>query len=474
MKVLFAASESAPFFKTGGLGDVAGSLPKELLRQGVDVRVVLPLHSKMKMVDQEELELLYEFDVQVGQEQKYCGIKSFKRAGVNYYFIDNQEYFFRDELYGYDDDGERYSFFSMAIVEMMEKIGFIPDVIHSNDWHTALIPALLQDKYHWIEAYQNIRTVFTIHNLRFQGIFGKNVLQDWLGTGDNIFHEQGIEYYGDVNFLKAGVNFADIVTTVSPSYAEEIQTAQFGEGLDGVLRWNNWKLSGILNGIDYKINNPETDPLLVKNYSQEKLSGKASNKKALQKEFILPETEDMLIGVVSRLTHQKGMHLLNDILEGVGNLPVQLILLGTGEEEFEHSFKYFEGRFPNKIRAVIEFDVDLAQRIYAGSDLFLMPSAFEPCGLSQMIAMRYGTLPLVHEVGGLKDTVEAYNQYTGDGTGFSFNRFSPDTLYQAICYAKDVYQDQKVWKRLIQQAMDKDFSWTESAKDYIAHYQSIT
>lgn len=474
MKVLFTASESAPFFKTGGLGDVTASLPKELVCQGIDVRVALPLHSKMKMEDQEELELIYEFSVRVGWEEKYCGVKSFKRDGVIYYFIDNLEYFFRDELYGYDDDGERYSFFSMAVIEMMEKIEFIPDIIHCNDWHTALIPALLKDKYHWIDAYQKIRTVFTIHNLRFQGIFGRNVLYDWLGTGDNIFHENGIEYYGDVNFLKAGVNFADIVTTVSPSYAEEIQTAEFGEGLDGVLRRNSWKLSGILNGIDYEVNDPQTDSSIVKKYSKESLAGKLANKRALQNEFHLPESDDLLIGVVSRLTYQKGMHLLNDILEGLGALSVQLVVLGTGEEEFEQSFKYFEERFPNKIRAVIDFDVELAQRIYAGSDLFLMPSAFEPCGLSQMIAMRYGTLPLVHEVGGLKDTVEAYNQYTGEGTGFSFNNFSSYTLYQSVLYAVEIYQDQEIWEALMKQAMEKDFSWTESAKDYIAHYQSIT
>ncbi len=474
MKVLFTAAESAPFFKTGGLGDVAASLPKELVRQGIDVRVTLPLHSKMKMEDQEDLELLSEFHVQVGREEKYCGIKSFKREGVIYYFVDNLEYFFRDELYGYDDDGERYSFFSMAVIEMMEKIDFVPEVIHCNDWHTALIPALLQDKYHWIDAYKNICTIFTIHNLRFQGIFGKSILYDWLGTGENIFHEHGIEYYGDVNFLKAGVNFADIVTTVSPSYAEEIQTAEFGEGLEGILRWNSWKLSGILNGIDYEVNNPQTDASLVKNYSKENVSGKQANKRALQKEFHLPESDDMLIGVVSRLTYQKGMHLLNDILEGLGNLPVQLVILGTGEKEFEHSFKYFETRFPEKIKAVIDFDVELAQRIYAGSDLFLMPSAFEPCGLSQMIAMRYGTLPLVHEVGGLKDTVEAYNQYSGEGTGFSFNNFSSYYLYQTVLYAEEIYQDKETWETIMKQAMEKDFSWTESAREYIAHYQSIT
>lgn len=474
MKVLFASSEAAPFFKSGGLGDVAGALPKELKKKGVDVRVVLPLHALMKAEDKKELQLLTKFTVKVGWRVEYTGIKTLKRHGITYYFIDNERYFMRDALYGYEDDGLRFSYFSIAVLEMLEKIGFIPDVIHANDWHTALIPVLLKEKYQWIDVFADIRTVLTIHNLQFQGVYDQRILADWLGIGMDAFQEEGLKYYDKVNFLKGGIQFADAVNTVSPTYAEEIQTPHFGENLDAVLRANNHKLQGILNGIDYETNNPKTDPVIYENFNVNKLAGKKKNKTGLQKDLQLPESDDMLIGVVSRLTTQKGFNLVEHILDEIRQRPVQVVILGTGEAQFENTFRYFDDLYPDKVRAVIDFDIELAQKIYAGSDLFLMPSAFEPCGLSQMLSMRYGTLPLVHEVGGLKDTVAPYNKYTGEGTGFSFYDFSPHVLLQIIDEALDVYQhNPKAWTQLIKQAMNKDFSWDQSAQKYISFYQSI-
>lgn len=476
MKILFAAAEAAPFFKTGGLGDVAYALPKELVKQGVDIRVVLPYYDKMPEKYQKMTEDVLQFKVKVGWKSVYCGIKKMTLDGITYYFVDNQDYFHRGTLYGEWDDGERFGFFSMAVIEMMEKIDFIPDVIHVNDWHTAMIPVLLVDKYHWIEAYQNIRKVITIHNIRFQGIYTPEILSNIFGTGMNIFHEDGVFYYDNVNFLKGGINFSDIVTTVSPTYANEIQTPEFGEGLDGVLRYNNWKIRGIINGIDYEINNPESDPIIPHHFSIEDLTGKQENKRSLQKRLGLPEKDDIpLLSSVSRLTDQKGFQLIQEKMqELMSTRDVQMVILGTGEPEFEHSFRYFQEQYPDKFRALIEFDVELAQEIYAASDLFLMPSAFEPCGLSQMISMRYGTLPLVHETGGLKDTVMPYNAATGEGTGFSFYGFSGYNLLGTIYRALDVYEHQpQAWKLLMKQAMETDFSWEQPSKHYIELYESL-
>lgn len=476
MKVLFAAGEAAPFFKTGGLGDVAYALPKELVKQGVDIRVVLPYYSKMPVKYQELVEDVLNFTIQVGNKRVYCGVKTLTWEGVQYYFIDNQDYFNREGLYGYWDDGERFGFFSMAVIEMMEKVGFIPDVVHVNDWQTAMIPVLLVDKYHWIETYRQIRKVLTIHNIVFQGIYDPIILSSVFGTGYNIFHENGVQYFGNVNFLKGGINFSDVVTTVSPSYANEIQTPEFGAGLEGALRHNSWKVRGIINGIDYEKNDPETDEKIPYHFSSKNLAGKKKNKLFLQEKLGLPAGENIpLIASISRLTDQKGFQLVEEKLEELLHTRnTQVIILGTGEARYENSFRYFEERYPKKMRALIAFDVDLAQQIYAASDLFLMPSAFEPCGLSQMIAMRYGTLPIVHETGGLKDTVIPYNFATGEGTGFSFNGFNGYTMLGTIYRALDVYEKQpRAWKLLMEQAMAVDFSWSEPAQEYIAIYESL-
>jgi len=476
MKVLFASSEAAPFFKTGGLGDVAYALPKELVKQGVDIRVVLPYYSTMPDKYKEQLEDLKSFRVQVGWKSMYCGIKTLVLEGVTYYFIDNQAYFNRSSLYGQLDDGERFGFFSLAICEMMEKIDFIPDVVHVNDWHTAMVPVLLVDKYHWVEAYKKIRKVITIHNIRFQGNFDPIVLSSIFGTGMNVFHEAGVKYYDNVNFLKGGINFSDVVTTVSPTYANEIQTPEFGEGLEGTLSYNRSKIRGIINGIDYDINNPEMDPKIPYHFSIDDLEGKAKNKEALQELLGLEVNPNIpLITSVGRLTDQKGYQLVQEKTEELLNTrDVQIAILGTGEEEYENSFRYFDSKYPEKFRAVIDFDVTLAQLMYAGSDLFLMPSAFEPCGLSQLISLRYGTLPIVHETGGLKDTVTPYNAYTGEGTGFTFMDFSGYTLLGTIYRALDVYENQpKAWAAMVREAMNRDFSWQEPAKDYLEIYESL-
>lgn len=477
MKVLFVAAEGAPFFKTGGLGDVAYALPKELRKQGVDIRVVLPYYTQMPERFKEQLTEITHFRVELGYKSAYVGVKTLTLDGVQYYFIDNLAYFDRDQLYGQNDDGERFGFFDIAVVEMMEKVDFIPDIIHVNDWQTAMIPALLVDRYHWVDSYRNIRKVLTIHNIRFQGWQNESVLKDIFNTTYALYHENGVKKEGQVNYLKGGINFSDKVTTVSPNYAREIQTPEFGEKLDGELRYNAWKLSGIINGIDYEQNNPETDPNLVENYDAATVqTGKAANKRALQERVGLSVDPDVaLLGVVTRLTDQKGMQLLQEKAEYLlTNFNIQIVVLGTGDEVFENSFRYFEWKYPGEFCAYIDFDVELAQQIYAGSDMFLMPSAFEPCGLSQMIAMRYGTIPIVHETGGLSDTVQPYNQYTGEGNGFSFNIFTGEVFAHIIQYALDIYENQPdVWFQLIHQAMATDFRWTEPAKDYMRLYEDL-
>lgn len=477
MKVLFVAAEGAPFFKTGGLGDVAYALPKELRKQGVDIRVVLPYYTQMPEKFKEQLTEITHFRVELGYKSAYVGVKTLTLDGVQYYFIDNLAYFDRDQLYGQNDDGERFGFFDIAVIEMMEKVDFIPDIIHVNDWQTAMIPALLVDRYHWVDSYQNIRKVLTIHNIRFQGWQNESVLKEIFNTSYALFHENGVKKEGQVNYLKGGINFSDKITTVSPNYAREIQTPEFGEKLDGELRYNAWKLSGIINGIDYEQNNPETDPHLVENYDASTVQkGKAANKRALQERVGLSLDPDVaLLGVVTRLTDQKGMQLLQEKAEYLlTNFNIQIVVLGTGDEAFENSFRYFEWKYPGEFCAYIDFDVELAQQIYAGSDMFLMPSAFEPCGLSQMIAMRYGTLPIVHETGGLSDTVQPYNQYTGEGNGFSFNIFTGDVFAHVIQIALDIYENQPdVWFQLIHQAMATDFRWTDPAKAYIRLYEDL-
>lgn len=475
MKVLFAAAECAPFYKTGGLGDVAGALPKELKKQGIDIRVVLPFYTSLPQQYKDQLEDVCQFEVKVGWRNQFCGIKRLVNAGVTYYFVDNQYYFDRPGIYGFDDDGERFAFFSQAIIEMLEKIDFIPDVLHVNDYHTAMVPVLLKDKYSWIEKYQSIKTILTIHNLQFQGIYDQIVLSDLFDIGYNSFHMNGLEFYGNVNFLKGGIYYADLVTTVSPSYADEIQTEEFGMGLDGVLRDNNHKIVGILNGIDYEVFNPEEDEHVAEHFSVEDPSGKAVNKKVLQEKVGLPVKKDIpVMAMVSRLTEQKGVHLLMEKMDELMQREVQIIILGTGESHLEDACKHYNWVYPDKFKAIIDFDVELAQLIYAGSDLFIMPSAFEPCGLSQLNSLRYGTLPIVHETGGLKDTVQAYNTFTGEGTGFSFSGYSSQIMLETIDRALQVYFDYPdQWAKLVQQAMRKDFSWEKSSQLYQESYNRV-
>lgn len=475
MKVLFASAECAPFFKTGGLGDVAGALPKELAKKGTEIAVVLPYFTKMPDSYKIQCEDIASFYVNVGWRSQYCGVKRLVMNNITYYFIDNLYYFDRENLYGYYDDGERFAFFSMAIIEMMEKVSFIPDVLHVNDFHTAMIPFLLKEKYQWIEKYRAIRSVLTIHNIEFQGMYGKEVLSELFGMGQERFYDGAARFGDGINFLKAGILYGDKVTTVSPSYANEIQTAAFGSGLDGILRMENQKLTGILNGIDYESNNPETDPLIPNHFSIKDMQGKEKNKEALQKRMGLPVNKEIpVIGLVSRLTYQKGFDLILDEMAHLLEKNVQVVLLGTGDAGFEHSFQYFAGRYPDKLSASISFDIELAQLIYAGADLFLMPSAFEPCGLSQMISMRYGTLPIVHEIGGLKDTVSPYNPIEKTGTGFGFSEYRSFYLMHAIHTAIDLYwNDQETWKKLMAQAMKKDFSWTKSSQLYLDLYNEL-
>ena len=475
MKILFTAAECAPFFKTGGLGDVAGALPKSMAKKGNEVKVFLPFYTKMPEKYQSQLTDLFNFYVAVGWRNEYCGVKVLELDGVEYYFLDNKYYFDRPDLYGYYDDGERFAFFQQAVIELMGRINYIPDILHVNDYHTAFIPFLLREKYGWIEAFSHIATVLTIHNLEFQGQYGREVLPELFGMSTKRYDDGTIQMGTAVNFMKAGIFYSDRVNTVSPSYAAEIQTPEFGCGLDEVLRMVNYKLSGILNGIDYDTFDPKTDKALPYKFDRKNLKGKAKNKAALQKKFGLPVRKDVpLIGVVSRLTYQKGFQLVVQEMANLMQFDVQFVLLGTGYENFEHDFTYFAGRYPDKCSVSIDFDVNLAQQIYAGCDMFLMPSAFEPCGLSQLISMRYGTLPIVHQIGGLRDSVWAYNPIEQVGTGFGFEKFSSFWMMEEINLALSVYNDQqKVLQKMMRIAMESDFSWDSASQNYLDLYTQI-
>lgn len=475
MRVLFAAAESAPFFKTGGLGDVVGALPKALCQRGYDVRVILPFYGTMPDRYKDKLEDVLYFQLNMGLKSAYCGVKQLVLDGVTYYFIDNESYYFRDQCYGYWDDDERFGFFSMAVCEVMEKLDFIPDIVHAHDWHAAIIPVLLVHKYHWIQAYRQIRKVITIHNLRFQGVYDPAILDSIFGMGYDSYRGDGLEYYNRINFLKGGINYSDRVTTVSPSYAFEIQTPEFGEGLDDVLRYNRWKIRGVINGIDTNLNNPAMDPLIACHFDLDSIHLKGKNKAALQERLGLNVDENTaLIGMVTRLSDQKGISLVLDGLHEMMYRNVQLVVLGTGEPQYESALQEFARLYPDRISAIVDFDLALAQNIYAGSDLFLMPSAFEPCGLSQMMAFCYGSIPLVHETGGLRDTVIPYNPVTKEGTGFSFYDFTPEALLKVLDIALQVYYDHpEEWQDLLCNGMKLDFSWDKSVAQYDDIYQGL-
>lgn len=475
MKVLFVASECYPFIKTGGLGDVAWSLPRALKKEGLDIAVMIPNYGQIPEKYRADMKQVTDFPVNVSYRSQYCGVKSLEMDGITYYFIDNLYYFGREGAYGYIDDGERFSFFSQAVIESLEKINFIPDVLHVNDWHSAIIPLLLKVKYSWIRAYDQIKTMLTIHNLKFQGIYPFEVLGDLLSIGDSVMVDEGVEFYGNVNYLKGGINYADWVTTVSPTYAREIKYEFYGEGLHGLMQRIDYKLSGIINGIDTKLNDPASDPNLPANYSLEDLSGKATCKAALQAELGFEQRSEVpLIGIISRLTDQKGFDILQEVMEEILANDLQLVVVGTGEKKYEDMFHYFAGKYPKKVSAQIQFDAKLAQRVYAGCDMMLIPSRFEPSGLTQMIAMRYGTVPIVRETGGLFDTVPPFNRFEGSGLGFPFAHYHGPDLRDAVNRALAVYGDKESWYYLMKRGMAEDFSWDRSAKQYLDLYRNIT
>lgn len=475
MKILYVAAECAPFAKVGGLADVMGALPKSVAHHGNHVAVVMPYYDAIDAKYGDKADDIMFYFTNVGWRHQYVGVKHLRMDNVDYYFLDNQYYFFRGHIYGDMDDGERFAFFQLAAVELMEKIDFIPDVLHVNDYHTAMIPFLVREKYRWIQAYSAIRTVLTIHNLQFQGQFDPATLSDFFGVGSERYDDGTLRWNNCVNWMKSGILYADRVTTVSPTYANEIRTPEFGQGLEQVLRMESGKLSGITNGIDTEVFNPQTDRYLSAHYSVNDMSGKAKNKAQLQAELGLPVRPDVpLCGIVSRLTDQKGFGLVVSELDALRQLDMQIVVLGTGDPAYEHSFAWFADTYPDKISAHITFDLGLAQRIYAGSDAFLMPSAFEPCGLSQIIAMRYGSIPVVHEVGGLKDTVEPYNEFDDTGTGFGFQNFSGYWFTQTVIKALDVYKNHPdTWAELVHRAMSKDFSWDLASVQYENLYRQL-
>ena len=474
MQVLFAAFEATPFIKTGGLGDVAGSLPAALKGRNCEVRVILPKLHQIPKKYRDKMQTVCELTVPLGWRNQYCGIQTLKLGRIQYYFVDNEYYFARDQVYGYGDDCERVAYFSKAVLECLRYLpDFFPDVIHANDWHTALIPVFLKEQYQAIEAYRHIRTVFTIHNLKFQGICWKYFLGDLLAL-DNCWAAADRLRWGhdSINFLQSALHYTDHITTVSPTYAREICTTAYGEQLEGVLAQRKDKLSGILNGIDVEKYSPAaaTHP-----FSAEDLSGKAQCKADLQQELGLPVDPDVpLMVLISRLTDQKGLDLLAGCLGSVLQQNVQVAILGTGDEHYHHLLGSFASLCPDRMAAKFEFNEPLSMRMYAGADFLLMPSLFEPCGLNQMIASAYGTLPIVRETGGLRDSVTAYNKYTGEGTGFSFRNVSAQELESCIRYALKVYHnDKEALLRLQKQAMARDFGWKASAKQYMAIYRKI-
>lgn len=474
MKVLFAASEAHPFIKTGGLGDVMGALPKSLAKLGVDVRVVIPKYKNIKDELKQKLQFVKWFTVSVGWRNQYCGIFQYQYKGVIYYFIDNEYYFNRDGLYGYFDDGERFAFFNRAVLEFIKQIDWQPDLINCNDWQTGMVPVLLNLEYKKDEFYSKIKTVFSIHNLLFKGSFSPKVLPELFGYDYMPLVNGSVELDGSVSFLKGGLNYCDQITTVSNTYAEEIKTPQYGEGLDGFLRSKSYYLMGIVNGIDYEECNPQDDKLIFKNFNINSIDNKVQNKLSLQRELGLPQKKDTpMIGLISRLTHQKGCDLIVNMIDRLLQRDIQLVILGTGDYWYEETFKNLQYRYPDKVSANIKFDNTLAHKIYAATDMFLMPSLFEPCGLGQLIALRYGSIPIVRETGGLKDTISPYNQYNGVGNGFGFKNFNSNELMQIIEYALTIYNDKNAWNNIIRQAMNSDNSWEKSAMQYKWLYEGV-
>ena len=476
MKVLYAASEAVPFCKTGGLADVAGSLPPALAAQGVETAVILPLYRLVKERFADQLTFLCYDYVDLAWRHAYCGLFSLKKDGVTWYFLDNEQYFGRPELYGCADDGERFGFFSRAVVKMLDHLDFWPDVIHCNDWQTALIPIYLKDDGVREERYRSVRTVLTIHNIEYQGRYDPYCLGGLFGLDRGWVDDGTLLLDGDLNLLKGAILTADAVNAVSPTYAQELKNPYFAHRMEGILTQCGYKLSGVLNGIDMKLYDPAADPRIAANYTAEDISGKAADKAELQKALGLrPEPETPIIAMVSRLVTHKGLDLIREVMGDIMELPVQFVLLGSGDAAYEDFFRHAAERWPERMAIRLGYDEALSMAIYAGADLFLMPSRSEPCGLSQMIAMRYGTVPIVRETGGLKDTVQPYEAWRDAGTGFTFANYSSADMLHVLREAAYLYKDYPdAFARLRRRAMERDFSWNRSAGDYLKIYAAVT
>ena len=474
MKLLYAASESAPFMKTGGLADVAGSLPLALKNEGHDVRVVMPLYSKIDEKYKKNMTHIGHFFVDLNWRHQYAGVFSHDLDGVTYYFIDNEYYFDRASAYGEVDDGERFIFFSKAVVQLMKFLDFKADIVHANDWHTGLVPLYIKDFSRGDSFYHNMKSVYTIHNMKYQGVFPASILGEVASLSYEYYHEFGLKYYDNINMMKGGIVYCDLLTTVSKTYSEEIKSSYFGENLEGVIQANSYKLHGVVNGIDYEKFNPETDPNIDFNYSIDDLGIKVKNKMALQERFNLPVNPDIpMIGMVTRMVAMKGLDLIVRIFDELIQENVQFVLLGTGDKEYESAFKHFEYTYPDKVASRIYFNEAESHKIYAGVDLFLMPSLAEPCGISQLISLRYGTVPLTRETGGLKDTILPYNQFTGEGNGFSFRNQNAHELLYKLKDAINIYHDKNIWEALMKSGMQSKNDWEASSKEYIRLYNQI-
>lgn len=474
MKILFSATEAYPFIRTGGLGDVIGALSKELSKLGEDVRVIIPKYKGIKEDLKNKINYIKHIFVDVGWRHQYCGIEEIKVNNVQFYFIDNEYYFNRDNLYGYYDDAERFAFYDRAVLEILKAINWYPDIIHCNDWQCGMIPVLYKLEYRNKDEYPDIKFIYSIHNLLFQGNFGKEILGELFGYDLQQFNNGGLSFNDGISYMKGGINYSEKVLTVSYTYAEEIKTPEYGECMDELLRNKGGDLKGILNGIDYEEYNPLTDELIEKRYDINSIESKMENKLALQRELGLEENKNIpIISIVSRLTSQKGIDLIKEIIDCVLTKEVQFVVLGTGEWDYEEFFKGLEKRYPNKVATRIIFDNKLSHKIYAGSDMFLMPSKFEPCGLGQLIALRYGNVPIVRETGGLKDTIEAYNKFEFTGNGFSFYNYSSIELKNCIFEALEIYKRKDEWNNLVKTAMRCDNSWKKSALEYKRIYESF-
>ena len=476
MKILFAASEAVPFIKTGGLADVAGSLPQALAKEGHEVKVILPLYEGINGDWRSQMTFLKYFNVTLSWRQVYCGIFQLERDGVTYWFVDNEYYFKRWQMYGHFDDCERFAYFSRAIIETPGQLDWAPDIIHCNDWQTALVPVYLLEEKYRIPQLGSTKTVFTIHNIEYQGRYGDQVLEDVIGLDRSYFNEGMLAYHRDVNLMKGAIMASSFVTTVSPTYAQELRTPFYAHGLDGVINQQSGKLQGILNGIDTQLYDPAANPGLACNYTFKTLDkGKAACKQALQQAVGLQENPDVpIIACVSRLVGHKGFSLVTDALHEMMALNIQMVVLGTGDWQYEEAFRHAQSQYPGRFAAQLTYSAPLSTMIYAGADLFLMPSVSEPCGLSQMIAMRFGTIPVVRETGGLKDTVTPYNKFDGTGRGFTFSNISAGDMLWVLREAVDLYHNnKKAWRGLQKESMSADFSWTNSAKQYLDIYQRI-